>query len=453
MSTVTRQEVEELFETLDEGRFREPNDHQMEHPDVLEGRTRLEQRASETVPDFIDTYRRYADVLEIPGDAHEAIAIALAASAANSRVWIKAGDKRLSLDCWTLIITPSGGGRNTTVSKARQILKLAKLEALLHNVQWGSEAAVKQDFAENSCGLFIWPEMSEVLQDLNRPHFAGVKQWITNLYDETAPPPSKVYRKVEGKKGTPPIEFLVPPRASFVGTSSYEWLIQNLSRVDASGGFLARWMITFLPDIKKRIPIPPESDSSLLEPLAARLKQISSQEGTADLSRVLDMYEAWYIETADRFDKHPNRSLATAFWNRHRDHLLKLAVIFELSKSGTLRVTVASMKRAIYYASKLERGLLQLLETGLDGESYELGRMIDFVRQGGCDGVLASELTNAFKNMDGRLRYSRTRTLLDGGDFCAFTRKTPGRPATVFVHKDYVPEYKKTHPDDGEPNL
>jgi hypothetical protein len=277
---------------------------------------------------------------------------------------------------------------------------------------------------------------------------ATVKQWITNLYDETTLPPTKVYRKVPGKENTPAIEFTKAPRTTFLGTSSYEWLLPNLSRVDASGGFLARWMIVFAPDIKKRIAFPKESDKALLVPLARRLKRISEMEGSADLSQVVEMYEQWYHQTADRFGDQKNRALAEAFCNRHRDHVLKLAVVFEMSQSGSLQATPRAMKRAIHYAAQMEEGLFKLLETGLDAEGYAVTEMTNCIRQAGNEGLHLSDLTKSYKNVDASLRHKRIQTMTQTGDVRRFTRSTPGRVATILVHREYETEYRKNYPDD-----
>jgi len=254
--------------------------------------------APASIPDFVNTYTTYADVYELPAEVHEAMALALLAAAANGSVWIEQGDKRLSLDTWFLITTGSGGGRNTAIKKAREILCAAKLDGLVRNISWGSEPIVKQHFAENPQGLYVWPEMSEKLQDLSRPQFAGVKPWITDLYDETTPPPSKIYRKIANREGTPPIEFKVAPRTTFIATSSFEWLMQNLTRVDSTGGFLARWMHMHSSRKNKHIAIPEPSDKKLVPVLAKRLDKVAELEGTADLSVVEKMYKKWYDDTA-----------------------------------------------------------------------------------------------------------------------------------------------------------
>jgi hypothetical protein len=90
-------------------------------------------------PDFVDTYRRYADVYEMPAEVHEAMALALLAAAANGNVWIELGDKRLPLDSWLLITTGSGGGRNTAIKKATFLAH----EDLEPSVEWQKTILLK----------------------------------------------------------------------------------------------------------------------------------------------------------------------------------------------------------------------------------------------------------------------------------------------------------------------
>jgi len=402
------------------------------------------------LPDFVDTYVRYADIYEMPAEVHEAMALGLLAAAANGNVDIELRAIRLSLDCWFLITTGSGGGRNTAIRTARAILRAAGLDALVQNISWGSEVIVKQYFAENPRGLFMWPEMSEKLLDLGRPQFAGVKPWITDLYDETTPPPSKIYRKIPRKKGTPDIKFDVAPRTTFIATSSFAWLMQNLTRVDSTGGFLARWMHMHSSKKDRLIPIPEHSDKKLIPSLAKRLGQVAKLEGTADFTAVEKMYVEWYEKTAKRFAEQPNQDIAQAYWNRHRDHLLKLAVLFEMSESGMLKVTPGAMKRAMIYAARIERSLFSVLTTGFEREGYELERMIQYVRSKGVDGVSTSVFTSEFKNVDASLRAKRVSTLLQSGDLRRFERRTPGRSANIVVHADFVEEHKRKYTEDTE---
>ena len=60
---------------------------------------------------FIEKYREYADVLEAPPEAHEAVAMGLIAAVLNRNgTTILHGAVRVSMDLWTLLISESGFG-------------------------------------------------------------------------------------------------------------------------------------------------------------------------------------------------------------------------------------------------------------------------------------------------------------------------------------------------------
>lgn len=260
----------------------------------------------------------------------------------------------------------------------------------------------------------------------------------------------EIYRRIPGRDGTPEIKFDAAPRTTFIATSSFEWLMQNLTRVDSTGGFLARWMHIHSSKKGKLIPIPKPSDKRLMPSLAQHLQQVAKLKGTGDFSGVEKMYVQWYEKTARRFEKQRNQDIAGAYWNRHRDHFLKLAVLFEMSQSGTIKVTPQAMKRAMGYAAGIEAALFKLLPTGFEREGYELDRMTQFVRKAGVDGVNISDFTAEFKNMDAHQRDKRRKTLVEGKDLYCFSRSTAGRSANVLVHHDFLADYRREHTADTE---
>src|SRR5262245_6634019 len=60
------------------------NGVQMEH--INDAPARIPNQGHQAIGDFIAAYGRYADVFEMPRQLHEAIAIAMVAGAANSKV-------------------------------------------------------------------------------------------------------------------------------------------------------------------------------------------------------------------------------------------------------------------------------------------------------------------------------------------------------------------------------
>jgi hypothetical protein len=415
---------------------------------------RLHQRSSAIPPvqarkgDFISDYADYADVLEAPREVHEAVAISLLAAVLNPRLTIVHG-RPLTLDLWTLILSGSGFGRNTLVDLAFPILDASAQSTLVRGATWGSGPALYQDLAENPTGLYVWPEMSQVLKTIQQPGFMGAKQWLTDRYDNTRLPDAVQYRRTGAPNNTPSIVFTSAPRVNILATSSIEWLVANLEREDTTGGFLPRWLILQMTQPSRVIPKPRTPDQQLIQPLADHLSRAATLAGVADLSGVEELYAAWYRQAHTRFMLQPNRALATPFFNRQRAQVLKLAVIFEVSASCSLKVSPEAMHRATQWAESIEQTIFALLPTGMTAEGFAVDRMEQRIRQVGVPGMTQSELTRAFQ--DGskhRDRLDRLKTLFQGGRVCPYQRHTAGRTAAIFVHCEFAAQHEKEFPND-----
>lgn len=297
--------------------------------------------------------------------------------------------------------------------------------------------------------MWLWPELSVVFKILTDARFGGVKEWITDRYDSFAIPPRIGYRETGKKTDTPPIVFESAPRLSILGTSSYDWFTSNLVQEDTTGGFVPRWLLRDLRGPKKLISKPKEPDSDLVPNLAESLKHASQLRGIADLSAVEEQYDEWYRTAHERFSENSNVSMAMPFYNRLRSYVLKLAVIFEVARSGNLKVTQPAMERAVKMAVQIEGTIFELLRTGITREGSEINKILVFVRGRGVPGASLSELTRTFYSMPESERKSRLQTTLDSGDVIAFRRtNTGGRSGLVYVFKDSADQHKVEFPDD-----
>ena len=397
--------------------------------------------------DFIQEYVKYADIFEAPPEAHDAVALTAISAVANGNVWIKNGGQKISLDCWTLLLSGSGVGRNTLVSLLWDVLKEAKLEHLCRNNTWGSKQGFYQDLAENPRGFFVWEELAASLKALSDSRFGEAKQWLTNCYDNFRKPPDIQYRR-SNTQSTPAIAFSEAPRVSILATSSQSWFIDSLSQEDSMGGFIPRWYLIKLTNLDRAIPVPKEPNREMIPDLADSLAEIGRLKGPVDLSRVHDLYEDWYLDTRLRFRNQPNAELAEAFWNRHRVHLLKLAAIYCMSRGEGLIVSPSAMDQAIISARKAEKTIFELLPTGMGSEGAAVDKLEQKVRGAGVNGTLRSEFTRAFQDMKAYEREGRLNTLLQAQVIKRFVRATSGRPAELLVHKDYVQQHAEKFPED-----
>lgn len=272
---------------------------------------------------------------------------------------------------------------------------------------------------------------------LSTQQFATVKEWLTDRYDNFSVPPAFRYRVKGTDQDTPSIEFMQPPRINILATSSDEWFFQNLAQEDSTGGFLARWMIVRADGPRRDVAIPLVPDPSLIAPLAARLTQIAQLKGEADLLAIQPNYEKWYTDTKRRFESQPNRALAMAYFNRHRGHILKLALVFEVSQSGTLKVSTAAWERAVEFAGQIEKCIFDMLPTGMSAAGYDLQKIEDRIRQAGPKGISQNDLTRGFQAMNPKDREQKVNTLIDAGRIYRGADSTGGRPKTWYRHADF----------------
>lgn len=291
----------------------------------------------------------------------------------------------------------------------------------------------------------MWPELSVALRTLNDPTFAGVKEWLTDRYDNLRVPDAITYRKTGRKSDTPPIVFDQVLRANILATSSADWFINSLEQADTTGGFIPRWLPKRVGKPERLIPKPVAPDEELLPALGERLASIAELAGNADLSEIEHLYNEWYGDAHARFEEQPNSALAVPFFNRLRGEVLKLAAIFEVSRSGTLRVTEHAFGRAVDVASEAEETIFQLLPTGMSREGSEVERMAERIRSAGAEGVSRSDLTRALQHVKQRDRDERLRTLIESGRIQVSAQKTAGRSLQIYVHQDHLAE-DKTEP-------
>lgn len=393
-----------------------------------------------TTLDFVAGYADYADVLEAPRILHEIVAIQLVATTLNRNgVLLRLGAVLCTLDLWTLLLSGSGAGRSTTVGLAAPILEAAGMRDLESSVVWGSAPSFYQHYAEQPSGLLIWGEMAERLKLLNDSRFDGVKEWLTDRYDSLKVPAAMLYRRTGKKRDTPPINFDSAPRINILATSSEDWFFRNLAETDSAGGFLARWIIVRAEAKNCDVPVPQAPDAALIAPLAQRLKEIGELKGEADLTAILPEYKSWYSETKRRFEAQANPALATAYFNRHRGHVLKLAVVFEASQTGTLTVSRRAWEQAVECAGRVERSIFELLPTDMSAVGYDLQRIEERIKAAGPQGLSQNEFTRSFQSMKRWERDQAIQTLVDAGRVFKAQRQTAGRPPTVYLHESYKP--------------
>jgi hypothetical protein len=415
--------------------------------------------ATPPIEDFINTYTRWADVVELPREAHEATAIQLIATLLNRNgVFINNGRIKYSMDLWMALLSESGGGRSTSLEAIDQVLQVADAETMakipkedkawgfnlpsplrdiINNDRWGSPQTMFQGFSTKPyAGLFVWGEMSEKLALLSSGPFKqyGAKQWITDRYDLWKPPEKVMYRVTGKESDTPPIEFDEAPRINILAGSSKDWFYRFLTSDDSGGGWLPRWCIIHLPPRSRSVSRPIDVAPDLIAPMARWLQNASTLQGEATMpEEIWQHYDEWYRDMQKEFESHANRALAVPYWNRHKGHILKLAVTYTVSMGDGLVVTPEAWKRAVAKARELKDSVFKILENGATAAGYDLKRYHDRIVAAGADGLLRSEFTRGFQHDSKKDRVERLETLLETGAVHMWMSKTPGRSGQMLV--------------------
>src|SRR5438874_3607905 len=135
------------------------------------GQSSPNEAATPTIPpphapsaDLITDYVNYADRFELPRIMHELTIMTGIAALVNGKVVIKNGGQQISFDFWTLLITRSGGGRNTLASVFYDLLKACDKADLISTEGWGSGIYMQEFFAKHSVVFHVWEEMSAMMQ-------------------------------------------------------------------------------------------------------------------------------------------------------------------------------------------------------------------------------------------------------------------------------------------------
>jgi hypothetical protein len=200
--------------------------------------------------------------------------------------------------------------------------------------------------------------------------------------------------------------------------------------------------------MRTAVSFPAAPDPKRVGPLVEKLKQIAELSGDMDFSLVEEDYQEYYATAHQRFQSHPLRAFVMPFWRRLRDHVLKLAAVYELSTSGSLKVSRKSMEHAIDTARIIEQNIYELVQSSFSTEGVQSQNLENYVREAGPNGRSQTEVVQFLRGEKRLDALNRIAMLVDAGVVQWFRRKTTGRPAMILVHTSHLDAHAKAHPQD-----
>lgn len=358
---------------------------------------------ADTEFDFVENYVATNDRFESPPKLHELMAISAIGAVANrNNVTLHYAGRETPMDMWAVGLFNSGGGKNEAANCLRDLVSPAcNGELCSSNNLGGSAEYFYQELADCPNKFWLLTEADGFIGKLNKSTWEGVKPWLTDLYDSTHVPSSIKHRKNKaGSTNTPDIDFTVSPRVNILGLTNTDWFVEAVADSDARGGFLARMIFVPISDSSRSIHYVKQPDPARWQKLQEKFIRIAQLSGPADISQIYSAdencpYASWYDETSKRW--RASGVVANIFFKRWRVHVLKLAVIFEMSSSETLKVSVESFKRATNWLRQLETSLFKFTDDGFSGEALRLQRKENFFREAKTEGRTAADYNKKYR--------------------------------------------------------
>ena len=273
----------------------------------------------------------------------------------------------------------------------------------------------------------------------NNGKMGDTKTWLTDCHDNFRIPKPITYRKTNRSADTPPIEFSGAPRTNILATSSETWLLENVASGDVGGGWLPRFII-LRPDAKRKdVSIPAVLDPGKklhLTNLLAKAERVSIGS-EARIDGIEPLIADWYVPAKNRFvayDPH----LGLAFFNRHRTNIIKAAVIFEVSMTGTVHVSEAAWSRAVRLMDEVEKTVAHLMKIGVSPRGNLLQQIEDAILAAGKEGISQNGITRKFQRVVSKDLLDALGTLVTAERVSMSKVETGGRKKTLLTHESFI---------------
>lgn len=231
----------------------------------------------------------------------------------------------------TLLIGPSGIGKDTAIDGAEEILQEFDTVPIVGGMTSERICDAMMGYDPAAAVIFA-PEFSE---------FFGSKDYQKDLFKVlTDLLTTKAYKDISLKSTGQ--RRIIRPTLTVIGGSTQQWLHEEMPKSAMSGGFYPRFIIAVEEKPKRsvawvKLTIP--NEERLAAALAretfmqemGRLLAVSSDIGeVVPDGEAKDMYEDWYEVRQEDFSP-----IAAAYAHRCRDHVFRLAMLCAVSRGHT----------------------------------------------------------------------------------------------------------------------
>lgn len=273
---------------------------------------------------------------------------------------------------WIILVAPQGQGHKSSAIKAAKTLleKLEEFKPTILASKLTPEALIKslasqiipekkptepgeaqriKIYKRRAQGLLYSSEFGVLLG--REKYNMGMIALLTDLYDCADEWSSETVMRGDQR--------LYEVCLSIAGASTPDWM-QSMLPTDAfKGGFMSRLILVGMPDEwNVRIADLPETDLTLQAKLIRQLREVAQLSGEIPIQKdARDFFNDWYLSL-------PNREPGpkAAYLERKQDHILKLAILTQISFFEKFEITLEAMQTAMSLLDCIEPETLSMID-------------------------------------------------------------------------------------------
>jgi len=365
--------------------------------------------------DLINAFTEYSKPFNAGAQFIQWGGVWMVGTAAGRSVGTKLRGQHVAPNLFTLLVAGPGSGKSQTVRAIKSVLIPATGISV---IPASVTRAGLQDYMQDNMKTRIAPDgtqipsneciaLSDEMQGILPEHDIGHLTLYNELYDIQG-----VYKARTRSHGEINLQ---SPYCSIITGAQPAYLATTLPEQAWGMGFMSRSILVFdLPRERTSAFHYADVDHELKSKIIHDLKQIRQIHGWFRWSKqAISLYEEWWVKLGG--PPVPQNKRLGMGYNARRDlHFFKLAMVFSLSRTNDLHVTVEDAARAIELLTATENRMRHIFnEMAATGASAAYGDVIEAVRVRSADGGAMEEADLIHMLMD-RYQPTQIKAIIDG---------------------------------------
>jgi len=360
---------------------------------------------SRQLGDWVDGYIQFSKNTEPPEIFHRWCALSVIASVLQRKTRLDWGTLTFYPNMYVVLVAPSGKARKgTAMGLALEFLedlniKLAAeaitREALIRELKEANANTPNLETGEmhfHSSLTIFSPELTVFLGFKNEQLMSDLTDWYDCRNKWT-------YRTKN--MGT---DQIIGVYVNLFGATTPDLLREDMSLKAIGGGLTSRMIFVYAENKGKLVPAPFLTDAQvgLREQLKIDLERIHMLDGKFQATEgFLERWTKWYVHT----ESNPpfNDKMFSGYISRRPNHIMKLSMVLNASRSDKMIIEVQDLERAIEVLELTEQNMTNTF-SGV-GKYSHADTLTQVMNEIGVreDGISLEELTYLFRNDANRI--------------------------------------------------